>query len=292
MLQIFSQTVMSNATSTHSSPYSIESFTHGFDYLHLVLVLVAVVYGFMHLIHNRKAYIKLFETRNLRKVWGIKDGDYVNIVCSELDNPEERQTEEPREFIYTLKYGDIDAYFEVIVTLFYLYPNIKLRMLSAGEAESTRIDMSQHLILIGGPDYNFLTAKILEKQIAQYNYSSLGKETALYNKQNKKNYYEDTDQRDYGYLERIENPDNPKKHIILVGGCHTIGVTGAAKAFSIAGYEQEKISSVVLENAKKVAKKISNKQQFSVLVNVERTGQTISVPIVSIENVLIRNQEV
>ena len=54
-----------------------------------------------------------WRTRHLRKVWGIKNGDQVIVVCSELDEPEARQQVEPREFIYSYKYGDLDAYIEV-----------------------------------------------------------------------------------------------------------------------------------------------------------------------------------
>ncbi len=34
---------------------------------------------------------RFWRTRHLRKVWGIRDGDHVIVVCSELDDPETRQ---------------------------------------------------------------------------------------------------------------------------------------------------------------------------------------------------------
>jgi hypothetical protein len=251
----------------------------------------------VHCITSTKKYVRLWKTRHLRKVWGIKDKDYVIVVCSELDDPGERQYPEPREFIYNLKYGDVDAYFEVVVTLLRLFPNIKLRVMSSGEVESTRVDLDRHLILIGGPDYNKITARILKKENTRYCYRSpyveershvFPEEIVIYDKFNDKEYCETNDENDYGYFERIKNSENPDKIIILIGGCHTIGVTGAVKAFSMADSEHGEIPQVILENAKKVCKKISAKSEFSVLLSVERVGQTINVPKVKVKNIAIR----
>lgn len=239
----------------------------------------------------------LWRTRHLRKVWGIKDKDYVVVVCSELEDPEKRQMVEPREFIYNFKYGDVDAYFEVVATLLRLFPKIRLRVLSAGEAQNTRIDLAAHRILIGGPDYNNLVGKVLKKGITQFRYRSpyveeaskeFPKEIVLYDTVDDNEFCEHTDEKDYGYLERIRNPNNPKKHIILIGGCHTIGVTGAVKAFSMANSEHGEIPDVVVKNAKIVARRINAKSEFSILLSVERVGQTISVPIVAEEKIRVK----
>ena len=248
---------------------------------------------------STKKLLHWWRTRHLQKVWGIKDGDSVIVVCSELDNPKERQlAEPPREFIYSLKYGDVDAYFEVVTTLLRLYPAIKLRIMSAGEATAVRFDLaSHHLILIGGPDYNALTQEILNQSVTQFDYRSPDGDTqseqnpqeiVLYDKQNKKEYCfptkisDDGDSdRDYGYFERIANPRNPKKNIVLIGGCHTIGVTGAIKAFSMAPNEEGKIQDPVLSNAELVAGRVGKAQTFAVVVLTDRVlGQTISTPVV------------
>lgn len=257
----------------------------------VVLSLIEVARGTSKLRH-------LWRTRHLRRVWGIKDGDQVIVVCSELDEPDTRQHVEPREFIYSLKFGDVDAYFEVLVTLLRLYPGIRMRVMSAGEAESTRLDLSRHLIVIGGPDYNTLAARILGWRQAQFEYRSPHvsacstkhpDEIVLYDNVSKTEYCHITDERDYGYFERIPNPHNPKSRVILIGGCHTIGVTGAAKAFSMAESEDGEIPSSVLANAEMVARKTGKADRFSVLVEAERIGQTVSVPLVRQERVTVRN---
>lgn len=268
-----------------------------FNYIHLLLVAVAILLIIIEVILKAKKIARLWRTRHLRKVWGIKNRDYVIVVCSELDNPEERQNVEPREFIYNLKYGDVDAYFEVIITLLRLYPNIKLRVLSAGEVENIHIDLARHLILIGGPDYNSITKRILEKGITQFDYRSPyvkekstehPEEIVVYDKLNDKEYCELTDEKDFGYFEKIKNLNNPEKQIVLIGGCHTLGVTGAVKAFSMAESEQGEIPTIVLKNAKIVAKKISKDSNFSVLISAERIGQTINVPVVDVNKITIK----
>ncbi|MBU0578238.1 MAG: hypothetical protein ABIJ30_01225 [bacterium] len=285
---------MANATSTPP----IDS-VHFWDNIHLFLLVWAILFTIIEIISLVKKFPYHWRTRHLRKVWGLKNGDYVNVICSELDDPKQRQLVEPREFIYNLKYGDVDAYFEVVVTLLQLFPNIKLRVLSAGEAENTRIDMTRHLILIGGPDYNEITDRILKKGITQYNYrspyveersSQHPDEIVIYDVVDKdKEYCHFTDEKDYGYFERLRNPNNTKTNIILLGGCHTIGVTGAVKAFSMAESERGEIHSVVLENAKKVAQKLAKKSEFSILISAERVGQTINVPLVDVNLLTVRN---
>ena len=58
----------------------------------VALSLIAVVKGTRKMRH-------LWRTRHLRRVWGIRNGDRVVVVCSELDEPSNRQWVEPREFI-------------------------------------------------------------------------------------------------------------------------------------------------------------------------------------------------
>jgi len=269
------------------------------DSIEFWIAAYAVVLSVIEAIRGTSKLRHLWQTRHLRRVWGVKNGDQVIVVCSELDEPATRQQVEPREFIYSLKYGDVDAYFEVLVTMLRLYPAIKMRVMSAGEAESTRLDLSRHLIVIGGPDYNTLAGRVLSWQQTQFEYRSPHvavrstehpEEIVLYDNITKMEYCHETEMRDYGYFERIPNPHNPKSRVILIGGCHTIGVAGAVKAFSMAESEDGEIPSSVLTNAAVVARKIRKAERFSVLVEVERIGQTISVPLVRENRVTVRNQ--
>jgi hypothetical protein len=239
---------------------------------------------------------RFWRTRHLQRVWGIRNGDSVIVVCSELDEPEERQFVEPREFIYSLKYGDVDAYFDVVVTLLRLYPRIKLRIMSAGELEATRLDLASHLVLVGGPDYNSLTERIVDSGETRFEYRSpdgpvksnaCPDEIVLHDRVSNKEYCHSTTEKDYGYFERIPNPLNSDTTIVFIGGCHTIGVTGAVSALSMAHSEQGEVPRTVLKNALTISKLIRRKKKFAVLVSVERIGQTISTPVVSSSRVFL-----
>ena len=258
----------------------------------LYTILLSIVAG----VAATKKIAQLWRTRHLRKIWGIKNGDAVTVVCSELEDPDHRQHVEPREFIYNLKYGDVDAYFEVVVTLLRLYPKVRLRVMSCGEIEQTRFDVAGHLILIGGPDYNGMTDRVLDWGTTQFTYRipetayqspQFPEEIVLYDKVHNTEYCHQIETKDYGYFERIVNKHNPEKHIILVGGCHTIGVTAAVKAFSMAESEFGEIPSYVLRNAALVAKKIKKARSFSVLVSADLIGQTISCPVVKENDVTV-----
>ena len=259
------------------------------------LLLVTLV---TTIVSNWKKLQHLWKTRHLRKVWGIKDGDAVIVVCSELENPGSRQWVEPREFIYNLKYGDVDAYIEVMITLFRLYPTIKLRVMSAGEANSIRLDFAKHFVVIGGSDYNAFTMKVLNWGETQFEYRSPDMDTqstdhpdeiVIYDKVNKTERCFTTETRDFGYFERIINRHNPDTRIILIGGCHTIGVTGAIKAFSMVPNEEGEIHPVVLRNAKLVKKKVGKNKCFSVLVEAELISETISVPVVRSKDITVNS---
>jgi hypothetical protein len=261
-----------------------------------LLALYTLVISIVGLPEGYKKLKHIWKTRYLRRVWGFKDRDSVILVCSELDEPEKRQKVEPREFIYSLKYGDVDAYFEVVVTLLRVYPSIKLRVMSAGEAETTKLDIGSHLVVIGGPDYNPLANRVMSWD-TQFLYrspyvdtrsESHPNEIVLFDQVKQKEYCHLNDTRDYGYFERIVNPHNSDRLVVLIGGCHTIGVTGAAKAFSLTPQEDGATPLITLKNARLVAKKIKKSKSFSVLVETERFGQTISTPVLKEADVTVR----
>ncbi len=290
-LAILISSTMGDTTSvlSHLHAPSLEDMGLGIKAYTLILSIIAAIVSTKKLIH-------LWHTRHLRRVWGIKNGDRVVVVCSELDDAVNRQQVEPREFIYSLKYGDVDAYLEVLVTLLRLYPKLRLKIMSSGEAESTRLDLASHIVVIGGPDYNAMAERIMRWDQTQFSYRSPDTDTkpecepeeiVLFDKAKKKEYCHKVDTHDYGYFERIPNRHDPSKHIVLIGGCHTIGVAGAAKAFSMGDSEHGEIPKAVLDNASLVSKKVGKSKKFSVLFEIERLGQTIAVPLVEKANITV-----
>jgi len=272
---------------------SINLITHSVSVLetaNLLFSLYILSLTIISSIFATKKLVYLWKYRHIRKVWGIKNNDVIVLVCSELDNPDIRQKVEEKEFYYIFKYGDVDAYFEVFVTLLRLFPKIKLKVMTSGEVLKTRIDIAQNLILIGGPDYNAIAEHFLNKKITRFNYkcsyrddkpTETNNEIVVFDSVKNKEYCEESGFKDYGYFEKIKNPYNPQRNIIFLGGCHTIGVTGTVKAFSMAESEQGEIPKQVYQNAKLVSKHIKKNSEFSILFKVDRVGQTLNVPLVN-----------
>ncbi len=238
---------------------------------------------------------RFFKYRKLRKFWKYKDGETVIIVCSEGDDPENRQWPEEREFIYLLKYGDVDAFFELAVTLIRIYPNIDLKFLSSGEAMSSKLDFTENMIFIGGPDYNLMTKRILEMGATRFTYRSpyfgdksldAPNEITIYDKFNDKEYYDSNKEIDYGYIERIISPNDQKKSILIFGGCHTIGVTAGIRMFSLLGDGRARINPTVKKNAKLFCKKKLHKTLPCILFRAQKVGASILSPSLKQSDVL------
>ena len=107
-------------------------------------------------------------TYYFKSLWGFNEFDSVLIICSELDEPEGRQHPEPNEYIYLSKYGDVDTLVEILVTLNRLYPHLDIKFHSSNEVKAIPNEYTGNIILLGGPDYNRITA--LFEEYSNYEY--------------------------------------------------------------------------------------------------------------------------
>lgn len=268
-----------------------------------IYTITLSVIGGIFAVHKLKRH---WRYRYIKKILGIKDKQTVLFVCSELDNPEERQlVEPPREFIYLMKYGDVDAWVETLFSILRIYPNIELRLASAGEISLTRADLCHHIIVIGGPDYNSLVARIFKMDIPRrmdiprIRYHSPDgdvsktspNEITLVDSITGKEYCCDNLDEDFGYFERIANPFDDSKNIILIGGCHTVGVTGASKMFSAFSEGRPEVMMLVRTNARKVAKLVGRSRAFSLVCRVDKIGSTISTPTIERARLFLDREE-
>lgn len=272
---------------------TLDGFKFFVDIYTVVLSVAGGAVGFSKL-------LRYWRYRDLRRFWRMKDGDTVLLVCSELDNPLARQMVEDREFIYSMKYGDVDAWIEVLFSLIRIYPNINLRILSSGEAQSAKIDLSCHIILIGGPDYNKLTERILKIGGTRFGYLSpyCGKraetspnEIVLHDLVTDKEYCFSSVDNDYGYVEQIRNPFDQTKWITLFGGCHTVGVAGASKMMSAFSEGRTEVLPVVKNTARRLRSAVGRDEEYSLLCHVNKVGSTIGTPT-SADVTLFRGQSI
>lgn len=113
--------------------------------------------------------------------------------------------------------------------------------------EISKIDKTKDMILLGGPFHNILTKLFFglskdNTNLPLYFDTFEGEEATLFYKENNTDEYKTAkplkDQvgnyycEDYGLIINIKNPYNPKKRIIALMGCRSIGVLGATLAFT------------------------------------------------------------
>src|SRR5438132_4601609 len=68
-----------------------------------------------------------------KRLWGFRESDAVTVICSQLEDADERQHPEPKEFLDIAKYGDADALTEVLITLHRLFPGSDVSFQAAGD---------------------------------------------------------------------------------------------------------------------------------------------------------------
>lgn len=249
------------------------------DKVDSIVTVLSIVFSLIGVIYSVKELAKYWNLRNIRKVLGIKPGDDVLIVCSELPNPIERQMVEPREYIYLMKYGDLDAWVEYLLSMVKMFPRVNLHIKSSGEALQNPMDLEGHISLIGGPDYNKMTEHFITQGLTRMDYTEVDGEIVIRDKVTSELYFYKTIDKDFGYIEKIPNPYNPKKFVILFGGCHTVGVTSAVKFISAYSNGKSQVSEIALNNAQLIVKeKKLDLSKFVMLINSTKVGATISYP--------------
>lgn len=213
----------------------------------------------------------------LKSLWGFGEYDSVLVICPELDEPDKHQHLEPNEFIYLGKYGDLDAFVEVLVTLHRLYPHLRVTFRSAGEVSEIREDYATNLILVGGPDYNEITGLFEEWSPFEYLSGETEQDIYLRHKTTDETYVPDTKGTrivDYGFFVKRRNPYDPSKRLILIGGAHTYGVFGASKAFSYKGGARD----LAYDNCKAVIESLGHDPSFCAWFKVDAIQNDVQAP--------------
>lgn len=239
--------------------------------------------------------------RHIKRLYGIKNGDRVVLLCSELPEAETLQWVEPREFIHLMKYGDVDALLELVASMLRIYPDIDLKILTAKDIEHVHVDLQKHIILVGGPDYNPLARRLIDEgrtAIAYYS-DDIGApspmaspEITILEKTCAKEHFRIKKDEDAGYFERFVNPYSARHNVLIFGGCHTIGVTAAAKVFSAYSGGRNELSAQVQSNARLVAKITRNASAFYIVFEAKKVGVNVATPEIRRDEVRIVSAKV
>jgi len=255
-------------------------FTDGYKgYAFILTVITGVSF-------TRK-FIRNWPYRHIKKIFGIRNGDRVVLLCSELPDAESRQWVEPREFIHLMKYGDVDALLELVASLLRIYPDIDLKILTANDVDHVQVDLDKHVILVGGPDYNPLIRRLITdgKTAISYYSEDIGlpsptdpSQITLFEKVCSREHARNSRDEDVGYFERFKNPYSTKHNVIIFGGCHTIGVSAASKVFSAYSGGRNDLPAQVVENARVVAKATKYANAFYIIFDAKKVGVNVAIP--------------
>lgn len=217
--------------------------------------------------------------RNIRKVLGIRENERIIVICSELPDGVERQMIEPREFIYHLKYGDLDALIEAMTTLVRVFPKNDIRLMSAGETLSANTNLDANIIVLGGPDYNKVAEHFIITNNTDFCYDYIHGEIALKIRETGQCLFHTNDYNDFGYVEKFPNPSSPNKSVLMFGGCHTLGVTASVKLLSAFDGGKPDAARNSIKTAGMISERFGKKaDKFSFIVAARRIGNSIDQP--------------
>lgn len=171
----------------------------------------------------------------IRSLWFGKEASVIHVIASKSQVETEFSHTESPNYDRFHKMGDKTAVWETLVLLARLYPNADIKAHVANEFRMDSEMIRDNLVVIGGPgfgdDGNIVCRSISQRIKSAVSYTDYETMRAR-GSDLRASYAGKAMTQDYGYFARFRNPYNPDSAIVLVHGIHTLGVLGAARAFS------------------------------------------------------------
>ena len=173
----------------------------------------------------------------VRMLWYGKEARTIHVIAPQSQQETEFASTESPNYDRFHKFGDKTAVWETLVLLTKLYPGADVKVHVADEFDMESEMRRDNLAVIGGPGFgdegNRVCRTILQRMRSAVSYAE-DYETMLAGQGKLRATYEGRQMtQDYGYFARFRNPYNPDSAIVLAHGIHTLGVLGAARAFSV-----------------------------------------------------------
>jgi transcriptional regulator with XRE-family HTH domain len=214
------------------------------------------------------------------------DGKPITIICSEVPDADRVKIPyadpEKADYIDLYKYSDLDSLFELHGHLRAANPRSLVTVRAATE-DLTSDDLTTHLVLLGGVDWNRITKSVLQRielpvrQVADWD-------------REKGTYFEvdegdDTRRHhplvdgsgdslrlleDVAFFHRGENPYNVKRTLTMCNGMYPRGVYGAVRALTDERFRDR--------NAEFLRKRFGDVQSYGILMRVEIEGRVVVTP--------------
>lgn len=236
------------------------------------------------------------------KLWFSKKTQSIVIVVSpEEDKPQDANIYS-RNYGFMDNVGDKDAILEIVKLLSKKYPKAELDIRSADTYEPSYKNLRKNIVVIGGPggsEYEMLDGTLVDdcgnkicrefgKKInSKVSYSN-DCETMIVDDNKYKAQYESDGimEADYGYFCAMPNPFNHESRVILIHGIHTLGVVGAAIAFSDDSIAESNFQ--ILNEL--FSKETKNEIMFETFFNVAVHKGQAFCPTINAKDIFIQNQ--
>ncbi|HEV2784083.1 MAG TPA: helix-turn-helix transcriptional regulator [Actinophytocola sp.] len=208
------------------------------------------------------------------ELWHHDRAEKLFVVAPELPPGERMPYADERNvnYIRLARYGDLDAFFEMFVSLTRMgYTNLSHR-----SAREHGIGTARNLVLIGGPTWNPLTRSfmhLLNLPVEQH--PAAGGEAGYFTASDGTAVVpsvlgESQVVEDIGLFVRATNPTNPDTDVTICTGVYTYGVLGAVHLFTnprLAG-----------ENVRAVQERLGQARAFAVLFRVKVIDGRVPTP--------------
>jgi transcriptional regulator with XRE-family HTH domain len=229
--------------------------------------------------------------------WRFPPGEPIRIVCAEppkemLDAIPYTDPNDP-DYIALYRYSDLDSLLELHGYLNRVNPDSSIEARVAPQMSAA--DYMQHVVLLGGVDWNVATRNMLE----QIHLNALTRGMPV------RQVSRDTDEvqagfvvgdrsftanlvpqgdsmrliEDIAHFYRGPNPVNPRRTVTICNGMYGRGVLGTVLALTRVGYRQR--------NAEFIRSRFGDKRAYSILTRVQILGGEVATPDWTVdENVL------
>ena len=210
--------------------------------------------------------------------WRFPEGEVVTVVCAGMPADQRPRASDPRDpdYIAAYQYADLDALFELYGHIRAVNPDstVNIRVADAMSDE----DLSAHLVLLGGVDWNPVAAEILTvaspqvRQVGRPEEEDIGAFEVVATGQTfaPKLTPDGRLAQDVGHFLRVPNPLNADRVLIACNGMYGRGVYGVVKALTDLRRRDR--------NAAYLAERFSGSTKVSILCRVRLLAGAVVVP--------------
>lgn len=227
----------------------------------------------------------LVPTSFARGHWHFPPNEDITIVCSALPPPylKSMPYADPNapDYVELYKFADLDALFELFGHLRAANPLSHVRVRAPAEVKTD--DYTSHMVLLGGVDWNTITAELLHRldvpvrQLAREREAvpggfrvGEGKEQQLFEPKLRKVGDDEILLEDVAHFFRSPSPLNDKRTVTICNGMYARGTLGAVRALTDSRFRDR--------NENYLRTRFADENQFSIVSRVKVVLGTAVTP--------------